>query len=258
MDDNRPLAVVPNMPTVFAPSRAIRAAACENFVCRIRTMVVIGPMTSGASGLTEVDAIRWVWVAVGVLGTVVAASNGAALIASRLLSWLRPVGRYLHCLARMLRFRQPSAPVLTGSGRFTATSQLTSTLTVTHLWDAGATIETKVTALHEEFKVLRQRINKLERDGDALERDLGSKINEVATECREKLTALQRRLDQERQEGARVDARGLPLIGISIILSGLPNGLARVAVVGWLFVASSGAVAVIAVRSALLSRRASA
>ena len=53
--------------------------------------------------------------------------------------------------------------------------------------------------------------------------------------------AAQRRRDE--RQTARVNARGLPLIGFGIVMTGIPDGLATWAWVGWLFTAAGGVLA---------------
>jgi hypothetical protein len=45
------------------------------------------------------------------------------------------------------------------------------------------------------------------------------------------------RLEEEERQKLRIDARGLPLIGLGILMTGLPGLLTAWAWVGWLFVA---------------------
>jgi hypothetical protein len=53
----------------------------------------------------------------------------------------------------------------------------------------------------------------------------------------------QRRHDERRS--ARIDARGLPLIGLGIVMTGIPDGLARWAWVGLIFVVAAALLVIV-------------
>lgn len=51
--------------------------------------------------------------------------------------------------------------------------------------------------------------------------------------------ALLAQWEAEKRRDAQIDARGLPLIGLGILLAGVPDGLAKVSWIGWTFLVLS-------------------
>ena len=212
----------------------------------------------GTSGLTEADVIRWVGIILGVIGTVVAASNGAVWISSRFVVHLSALLRWLRFhLARWLPFLRRSALVVPLTATVTASSEGSAVLTVARLWDPNAPAELKVDVLHEHIEKLERQIDEIQKHLSERHARLDQKVDALTGKLQKETFALRRRLDNEQQEAARVDARGLPLIGLGVVLSSVPDGLAQVAAVGWLLVAGAGVIAMVVVRSSLRSRHAS-
>jgi hypothetical protein len=69
---------------------------------------------------------------------------------------------------------------------------------------------------------------------------------------------LTRRLEATERRSAKVDARGIWPIGFGIVLTGIPDELARISVIGWLFVAGVVAWTIFAAIEAITDRTAHA
>ena len=104
----------------------------------------------------------------------------------------------------------------------------------------GAPLAEQVRLLWDEFDRLSGQIRKVDEDSQSRHQAAMAGI-ERESDARRHLqaeVAAQRRRDE--RQTARVNARGLPLIGFGIVMTGIPDGLATWAWVGWLFTAAAG------------------
>jgi hypothetical protein len=196
----------------------------------------------------EADWIRWVGVGVAIVGTLVAAPTGTALVrdlviggirkgSKAVLAAVRPAGKAIavgiwHVLVAIwlvakatLHIGLPTGiagdlPI--GLGDLLVRARAASD---PFAWDDEATLDVKVTVLHEQIGHLLKYADGIRREALAMNATLADADSALRKQLRAK----------ERRE-ARVSARGVVLIGFGIVLTGIPDGLAKFAVVGWLVV----------------------
>jgi hypothetical protein len=184
-------------------------------------------------GVTESDVIRWVGVAVGVAGVVLAIPDGMAAAWRWVKRWH---GRAWTIARRLLRL--PGQTIsLRGSA---AGSSLglggNAYVHVWQQWREEASDDEKVDILHQQVEILRGLTDELRSQLDRTARDLKNDIRDAEGRVTGQLGLLASEMRGERSQASRVDARGFGPIALGIILTGLPDGLAAVTVVGWLFV----------------------
>jgi hypothetical protein len=198
--------------------------------------VVIEVVRSAANpGVSESDVIRWVGVFVAVAGIVLATPDG---IASSW-CWVKDRHRRAWAIAGRL-LRRPGQIVLRGGvslGRMSLNGKAYA-----HGWqpwqeNARATV--KIDILHHQVNILLEQINELRIQIDRSGDDLRKEIREAEGRVTGQVRQLALELSGERSQASRVDARGLGPIALGIIMTGLPDELATVAVVGWLTVAGA-------------------
>jgi len=200
-----------------------------------------------ASGVTEADVIRWVGVAVAVVGTLVAAPTGTALVWRRLADAAAKVGGKIRDAA-LLVFAMVLAllGLLGGKGlppsptrRWPVPATVRVLPPVDLGWDDKATLSVKVALLHKQIGQLLDRVDSIWQGAQEMNSAVYEALNQAGDELAAADGALTTRLDAQEQEAARVSARGVVLIGIGLVLTGIPDGLARVPVVGWLVIAAA-------------------
>lgn len=176
--------------------------------------------------MTEADWIRWVGVIAGVCGAIVVWPSGAKLM---LLDIWAAIRRAWNRFIRRKKEPAPATHALGGlaAGQSTAGGRLT-------VRNYGAPPEAQIRRLWDEVDRLDGRIDQTEAENRAQLNALKERIEQESAD-RHAVQEAQRRRD-ERQD-AQIDARGLPLIGLGIIMTGFPDGLARWAWVGLLFIA---------------------
>jgi hypothetical protein len=54
-----------------------------------------------------------------------------------------------------------------------------------------------------------------------------------------KVSNLEERVREQERTAAEVDARALPLVGLGIVMTGIPDGLARFPALGWIVVGAA-------------------
>lgn len=204
------------------------------------------------------DVARWVGVAVGLLGAAVVAPDGARLVAGDIADSARGAGRRLRVLLAswIPRLRRPPISPRVGGTLGAQLALEAVAVRVGAAWDAEATLPEKVERLRQQVLELYDEVRSSQetaaRDRQeriaalaALERDLGGEIHGVRGE-----------VAAQRRRGAELDARGLPLIAFSVLLTGVSEELGRWPIVGVpVVVLAAGVGLQVSVRVVLQRRR---
>lgn len=163
-------------------------------------------------------AVRVVGVALGVWGAVMVSPDAAREVASTVATnWLR--------LRARLGF--PRNRTVQASGHAAAASVATG---------AGVAFDARVLVWPNDaagqIEILRQRTDTLDDAVATLRTDhkeqiarVNDKIEGVRAAHRAAIAGLEARQQEQKRTDLKVNARGLPLIGASIVLSGLPDAV---------------------------------
>lgn len=183
---------------------------------------------------------------VGVAGVAIAAPDAMALV----VGWLARRLRALRALlARVIPFLRHDVNVdlPTARGKVGATVSMTLKKFQINgdvlVWDSEASADAKADLLHEQLlKVfakiteVRQDVNEARQEataGDAALRErLEARVGELAAESQQ----MRQWLEARDRRAARVDARGLFPIALSIVMTGISVDLANISWLGWIFV----------------------
>jgi hypothetical protein len=200
-------------------------------------------------GATLADWVRRVGVVAAVFGTAVAAPEGTA----RLWRWITGPVRWAWrkvrpWLARYLPFLRRSATVYPTTAGDSAVVGTVGVRATGFTWNPDAPLEDQVRLLHEqmiEFHALifteTDKARQEAREGDA---ELRQMIEQHVGELRALHEAHQVAHVAAQQQAARVDARGVVLLGLGVVMTGAPDGLARFAWLGWLVIVGVSAVTI--------------
>jgi hypothetical protein len=197
-----------------------------------------------AGGPTEADWIRWAGVAVGMIGAVVVAPAGtlvivgqAAAAARRMLTWARSkLARWIPWLRRDATVHGVTATAhLSAGGGAVATGRASV---------YGGSPEQQIAQLREELQEIWGELREARSEARDNHAALSARVDRETGQLRSEHQALTEELKAERRRDAQIDARGLPLIGLGILLAGVPDGLAVVGWLGWAVVAFSACLAV--------------
>lgn len=164
--------------------------------------------------------VRFLGVAVGILGTGIASPDAARAVGRTVRSYVVACWLRLRALLRIPKHRDiylaDSVGASDALGRLTVTAEASGSV-----WSDDPA---------EQVEILRQRTESLDRALQAVRvanhNDLASIRAEVAALRNEHSTAfadMRAEQDERDRQTLRFNARGLPLIGASIILSGLPD-----------------------------------
>ncbi len=198
---------------------------------------------------TLADWVRRVGVVAAVFGTAVAAPEGTA----RLWRWITGPVRWAWrkvrpWLARYLPFLRRSATVYPNTASGAAVIGAVGVRATGFTWNPNAPLEDQVRLLHEqmiEFHALvfaeTDKARQEALEGDA---ELRQMIEQHAGELRALHEAHQAAHVAAQRQAARVDARGVVLLGLGVVMTGVPDGLARFAWLGWLVIAGALAVTI--------------
>jgi len=199
-------------------------------------VVVIEAVRRAAeSGVTESGVIRWVGATVAVAGVALATPDGIAAAWRTVKNWHRRAWT----LARRL-LRLPGSTVSLGgaaAGKMTMGGR--AYVDRWQPWREEARNGEKIEILHQQVEIVRDQIGELRTQVDRTADDLGKEIRDAESRVVGQLQQLASAMRGERSQASRVDARGFGPIACGIVLTGLPDELAAVAVVGWLAVAGA-------------------
>jgi hypothetical protein len=202
-----------------------------------------------APGSTEADLIRYVGVAVAVIGALVAAPDGAAVIGRQASRVGRRIAAYLHLsflrknvtvhgLPAKMRFGAPAGRVQVGTE-----------------WESAAPDTRKIEILHEQMKELESDIARLGEDMRKRFTALRTVLDEEMFGLRGAQQSLIRQIEAAERRAARVDARGIWPIGFGIVLTGIPGELADIRALGIIVVIIVVAVTAAMIRSVIADVR---
>ncbi len=201
-------------------------------------------------GVSEADYVRWVGVAVALAGTVTAAPEGTVRIWRMAINWLRQAFRRVRSvLARFLPLLRQHATVQARSSHAHASAASgwgvapSPRVRVEH-GSLEAQVEYLGTQLQRAFDEIEE-VRREAREGDAALRQI---VEQHVGELRTADRALREWLEARRNWEVSVDARGVFVIALSVLLWGIPGELAAVPVVGWLFIAAALAATAMIVR----------
>jgi hypothetical protein len=103
-----------------------------------------------------------------------------------------------------------------------------------HVWDPGADVPAKVELLHQQMDRAYEEIARVEREARTRDGELTQAIKDQVGELKAGAREIRRLFDEREERSVRVDARAVILIGLGVVMTGVPDGLARFRVVGLL------------------------
>jgi len=176
------------------------------------------------------DTNRWVGVFIAVVGSIVVAPAGAKLLWRTSWGWLKRQGvRTRNQLARVLPFLRRNVIVrpVGVAGEASMSGALVATASG-RVWWPTAPVDERIEALRGYLLELEGRLNETNRQVRSERSDRESAIARLEQALKTETTELRRALDEMDRETAMIDARGLPVIGFGIVLSGIPDELSAI------------------------------
>jgi hypothetical protein len=169
---------------------------------------------------------RYVGAGIALIGAFVVSPTGAAQLFSPAITRTKRLSR--SALDRFKRWtpwlpwpaRRPPQIV---SGQVVGKITLSGSVQVQVPWDPSASIERKIELLDRRFEHLRQDVDLL----TSQVKDNDQAAKQALADAEQRLTgavnALGKRQDEAEERAAQVDARALPVVGIGVLLSTVPD-----------------------------------
>ena len=187
------------------------------------------------TGVTLSDWFQWIGVGVAITGLALATPDGIAAAWRSIRGGLRKtdalirrlIGRPQQVVGALDIALKPMG--LAGRGYVDTWKP----------WSEKAKTAEKLGILHEQAEELRRRIDNLRTQIDGDISGVEKKIREVESRLSAVIRQVRSEMSGERSQASHVDARGLLPVALGIILTGLPDELAKVPVLGWLVVAAA-------------------
>lgn len=198
----------------------------------------------------EADWIRRVGVVVALAGTVAAAPEGTVRLWHTVVAWVRrALNRVRAALARFLPFlRQdasPSPSTVYGRAQVAGAAGVVASA---RGWAKHGSLEEQIEYLNKQLQRALDEIDKVRRETRENHAALMRALEERTSELRADYQDLRDSLGARRDWEAAVDSRGIFVIALSVFLWGLPDELATVPVMGWLFSITALVLTVMVVR----------
>jgi hypothetical protein len=205
-------------------------------------------------GNTESDWIRRIGVLVGLTGAVIAAWDGATWLARGtrdfVIKWWRNLRAQIVSFWLRLRRKPTTRHVsLADAGAGTATLGKLGMSGSGFVWNSGASAGEKADILYREILRIYERINELDQTVMANHAEIQALIEAQVGEVREAHRRLEALLAAKERHETRVDGRGLLLVAAGILLTGIPDELARYPPLGWTITAVAACLTAVVLRA---------
>lgn len=224
-----------------------RSARCA----QVTVVLLAHHAATQAAGPTESDWIRWAGVLITAVGTLVAAPSGVA----RLLRAVAGTVTGIWFLLTLIFSKKARAKVGRGlAGVFKAFAIVIAGALAARAapepsadipgkipirWAKGESLEAKLEHLRRGLEQAFEQISDVRRDAKAADAELQKSLDQLSDELQKVNADLTSRMNAAEQQAAAIDSRGILLLGAGVILTGIPDELARVAWVGWVAIGVS-------------------
>ena len=190
-------------------------ASCISLTC-----AAVAILAHHAAGITEADLVRWAGVLVGFLGAVVIAPLAPARIVQAITTRINRLAARLFKRRKSVNFTVESAVGKVGFG-----GQARPTV-------RGGSTDQRLEQLEKDIDQLHLLVTQHEQNLASLASDVTIKVGSVRTDVQ----GVRDDLAERDKRDDRLDAEGLPLVALGILMTGLPDGLAEITAVGIAFI----------------------
>lgn len=193
-----------------------------------------GPIALHDAGPTLADGIRWSGIIVACAGALVAAPGGVARIRDGIMDtawklWRRLLGQ----LARVLPWLGKDANVPPATARGSVRIPTPRISGRGWVWNENDPDAQKIDALRRQILELWEELSRAQQQARAGTEALRTELMRDLAALRADHHAVIQQHEQEKRQDAQIDARGLPLVALGIVLTGVPDGLAARPWIGW-------------------------
>lgn len=204
-----------------------------------------------AAGPTESDWIRWTGVLITAVGTLVAAPSGVARLLRAVAGTVTGIwalltlifsrkaraglGRLLEMGLKGLAYLMVEAVKRQGDNPETPDIPGKTQIK----WAENELLEAKLESLRRGLEQAFEQISDVHRDAKSADAELNKALDQLSDDLQKVNADLTSRMDAAEKQAATIDSRGILLLGAGVILTGIPDELARVAWIGWVVVGVS-------------------
>lgn len=122
-------------------------------------------------------------------------------------------------------------------------------------WNPNDPVDARIEALRQRITETESRLDELTKDVSRESAERKAAIADVERKLHAEIRKLNETLEKQERDATVLDARGLPSVAIGIVLSGVPEDLARIPWhIGWILPVIGAAAAILAIVSAVRSR----
>ncbi|HEY6275395.1 MAG TPA: hypothetical protein VIX86_03610 [Streptosporangiaceae bacterium] len=185
--------------------------------------------------VTEADVVVWTGALAAFAGTFIASPAGTAYVAKRF------AGRVGHAASWAIRHltRRGHAAVVAvpDDGKGTFSDEASVRVEPYMSWDADAHLAEKVDRLHQQLEQVLAHVTLVRLQGQQQATTLRASLAKGVSDRHTGQQKLTNRLDATEIQSAKIDARGVILIGASVVMTSIPGAIAYFAPVGAVVIA---------------------
>jgi hypothetical protein len=209
----------------------------------------------GSAVLSQVNS--WVGVTAALVGAIVAAPSGVRLLLPELQAWLVSLRQRIRSWLPSRRSDQTLHVPFVGGTANVFLPRLTAEARG-RVWSRTAPVDEQIETLREWINELVRRVARLEQDGRRELTNVRDELARVERSLASDVTSLRHRAERDTHESARIDARALPVMGVGVVLAGVPDQVASIPWhLGWLLPICAMWLTATAVAGAVRDHRAS-
>jgi hypothetical protein len=196
----------------------------------------------------EAEWIRWAGVVIAVMGALIATPDGTRAAWHGIIrAGNRIRGRLARCFPFLRRTVHAELKQAADAGARAKRMSVSRRIE----WNVQAGDKDKIEFLHQQVKLLWQELANARQEIPRVEAALRSDLEQAEARQQDAHQQLTGRLEAGERRAARVDAHGIWPIGAGIVLTGIPDELAAVDVLGLLSIAAAVAVTLWAGRAVM-------
>lgn len=169
-----------------------------------------------------IDVLRLVGVAVALLGAVITAPSGTHQLVSSVLDVMRRSGRFVMRHLPWHHRRDVNIQITPAGATSTARVGF-ATATSGSAWSPDDPIDEKIERLRKRTEALSTEIEQLRTEHRNDVAVLRTELDRLKADHQGQLAALRAEQAARDRQAAKIDATGLPLIGLGIVLTGWPD-----------------------------------
>jgi hypothetical protein len=181
------------------------------------------------------QCLKWTGVALALVGTAVTTPSGTQHALRSVKQFILRLRHSLRSfLSRFIPYLRRDMQVYIADG-IALTSSGTGTLAARgHTWEPNGSNEAKIAHLYAYVVSVEQQLDAAVVQMNQRADGMDARLSEIHERLESATDSIKHEFSKRDESSKRIDATGLPMLGSSVVLSGVTNELASVPSLGWI------------------------